>query len=725
MPFRVQVGPPQIAIHQGQTFLVSEPDSSIRFPSDKGLYFLDTRLISAWSIYANGEPWVLLNGGAVTYYSARTFLTNPAITTQQGVIPPRTLGLEISRSISGGMHEDIDLTNHGRQTVQFQLEVSVRCDFADIFEVKSNNIVRRGRIETRWSEDRQVLVNLYTNGAFARSVRISPRRQSSRPLYANGRLSFEIILKPGETWHTCLLYDLMDGERPASAPDLCSADAESSEHAEKMADWLANVTKLTTSNEEFYRLYRQALEDMAALRLPLGDTDHMVFLPAAGLPWFIAPFGRDSLIVSLQNLLIHPGFARGAITVLGALQSHVDDPHRDAEPGKILHEIRYGELAFFKLIPHTPYYGTADATPLYLVTLHAAWRATGDRSLLEANIATAEGCLEWIEKYGDRDGDGFQEYQTRSDVGYENMAWKDSGNCVVYPDGSLVKGPKALCELQGYVYDAWLRMADVFRELGQPERAAALRAKAAALYERFNEAFWDEDFGFYAFCLDGDKKKVLTVASNVGHCLACGIIRPDRAQRVVERMMQPDMWTGWGIRTLSARNPAFNPYDYQTGSVWPHDNGIAALGFKRYGFDAEAAAVAHDISRAASSFQFNQLPELYAGNTKQDGNFPVQYLGANVPQAWAAGATFMLLQSVLGVALDGHSGKLFIDPALPPWLPDVTLTDLVVGRQTFDLRFWREGGETRFEVLKGDADAVIRRPFGEAMDALFGGRESL
>ena len=237
------------------------------------------------------------------------------------------------------------------------------------------------------------------------------------------------------------------------------------------------MLKIHTSNEEFYRLYRQALEDMAALRLPIAGTDHMVFLPAAGLPWFVALFGRDSLIVSLQNLLIYPEFARGTLDILGALQAKEHDHYRDAEPGKILHEMRYGELAHFKLIPHTPYYGTADATPLYLIVLHAAWRATGDLTLLQRHLETAEGCLTWIDKYGDRDGDGFQEYQTRSPAGYENMGWKDSGDAVVYPDGSLVKGPKALCELQGYVYDAWLRMAEVFDALDKPDRAKALRTR--------------------------------------------------------------------------------------------------------------------------------------------------------------------------------------------------------------------------------------------------------
>ena len=448
MAFKVQVGPPQISIHQGQTVLITEQDGQINWPSDKGLYFFDTRIISSWAIYANGEPWELLNGGAVNYYASRIFLTNRSFLTEDGTIPPRTLGLTLSRSISGGMHEDLDITNNAMKPVRFQLEIALRCDFADIFEVKSGQIVRRGRITTEWSEPRQRLRTTYRNGDFSRAVTISPTQPPTKAVYANGRLSFEVALEPGKAWHCCLHYTLADGDRRFAAPTHCIADSHQSQHAETMADWLKNVVKIQTSNEEFYRLFRQALEDMAALRMPIAGTDHMVFLPAAGLPWFVAPFGRDSLIVSLQNTLIYPEFARGALEILGARQATEEDDYRDAEPGKILHEMRYGELAHFKLIPHTPY-GTADATPLYLITLHAAWRATGERELLERHLETAERCLHWIDNYGDRDGDGFQEYQTRSPIGYENMGWKDSGDAVVYPDGSLVKGPKALCELQG------------------------------------------------------------------------------------------------------------------------------------------------------------------------------------------------------------------------------------------------------------------------------------
>jgi len=709
MALEIAVGPSQLALHQGQSLLITDRDGQIPWPSDKGLYFFDTRLISSWSIYANGENWDLLNAGNIAHYAVRIFLTNRAILTEDGDIPPGTLGLVLSRSIGGGIHEDLDLVNYGTKPVRFNLEIAVRSDFADLFEVRSKHIVRRGRIATEWSDDKSELKTIYRNQDFCREVTIRTQRSNSRPVYANGRISFDIDLQPGAVWHGCLLYELGDGKVHFEGPDECIADSTQSKVGQRLEDWQQAVLKIRTSNEEFYRLFRQAVEDMAALRLPIEGTDHLRFVPAAGVPWFVALFGRDSLIASLQSALVYPSFARGALDVLGSLQATERDDYRDAEPGKIMHELRLGELAHFKLVPHTPYYGTADATMLYLIVLHVAWRCTGDAGLLEHHLKTAEACLEWIENYGDRDGDGFQEYATRSPAGYENQSWKDSGDSVVYPDGSLVKGPKALCELQGYAYDAWIRMAEIFDELGEADRARDLRTKAASLFRRFNEVFWDEASGFYAFCLDGEKKKVLTVASNPGHCLWSGIVPIDRAGRVVRRLMEPDMWSGWGIRTLSANHPAYNPYSYQNGSVWPHDNGIIALGFRRYGYAEEAARIARDVSRAASYFMQHQVPELYSGIQRDPTNFPVQYLGANVPQAWAAGSAFDFLQTILGFQPDAPRGRLYIDPALPTWLPDLTLIDLQIGKQNFDLRFWREDDKTRWEVLKGDRSVVVGR----------------
>jgi len=712
MSVEIRVGPAQLAIHQGHSVLLCETDGQIQWPSDKGLYFYDTRMISSWSVYANGEPWDLLNGGATTSYAERIFLANRALVTEAGPINSHTIGLMLSRHIGGGVHEDVDLTNYGASKVRFNFEIAVRCDFADIFEVKSGRFVRRGNIATEWNRGSQRLSTAYQNGTFSRELTVTARNGDAPAGYANGRITFDVELAPAGTWHTCLMYDLLDGKECYPAPESCmDAVGDRSENSKRLAAWRDAVLKVESSNDGFRNLFRQAVDDMFALRLPIlgTDPDQTQLVTAAGLPWFVALFGRDSLIVSLQTWPVYSDFARGTLDALGAAQATERDDYRDAEPGKILHELRLGELANLKLIPHTPYYGTADATPLYLIALHNTWCCTGDLELLRRHLPTAERCLEWIDRYGDRDGDGFQEYATRSAAGLENQSWKDSGDALVYPDGTLVKGPKALCELQGYVYDAWLRMAQIYDVLDDPAHAGTLRTKAAALFTRFNEAFWDEESGFYAFALDGEKKQVLSVASNPGHCLWSGIVPPERAGRVVARLMQSDMWSGWGIRTLSASHAAYNPFSYQKGAVWPHDNGLIAQGFKRYGYSAEAARVAFDVCEAGSFFRLNQLPELYAGLHRDDANFPVQYPGANVPQAWAAGAVFSLLQALLGLQPDAPHEMLYVDPDLPPWLSDLTLRDLHVGTQTFDIRFSRVGEKTQFEVLNGNPAAVASR----------------
>ncbi|MDT7950717.1 MAG: glycogen debranching N-terminal domain-containing protein [Acetobacteraceae bacterium] len=704
MTVEITVGPPQLAIHQGYTVLITEPDGQITWSTDKGLYFFDTRVVSGYAVYANGAAWDLLNSGAPAHFGAKVFLTNKAFPSEGGDVAAHTLSLVLTRIIDGGMHERFEITNHGRNPVDFNLELALRSDFSDIFEVKSGRIVRRGRISTTWSDDRGELTTAYHNGTFSRAVCI--RVQAPSPaIYANGRLSFTLKLSPGETWSGSLLYDLMDGERRYPAPETAELQAESPQ-GRALREWRDCCLKIETSAPGICKLFDQAVEDMAALRLPVEAGDTVQYVPAAGLPWFVALFGRDPLIVSLQTMILNPAFARATLAVLGAWQALETDPYRDAEPGKILHELRRGELAALKLIPHTPYYGTADATPLFLVVLHALWRTTGDRAEIEAHLATAEGCLSWIDDYGDRDGDGFQEYGTRSGDGYENVGWKDSGEAVVDVDGSNVSKPKALCELQGYVYAAWRGMAEIYAALGDDARAARLTEKADALFARFNAVFWNEAEGFYAYCLDGAKKPIWTVASNPGHLLWSGIVPPDRAARVVDRLLQPDMWSGWGIRTLTANNPTFNPYSYQNGSVWPHDNSLIALGFKRYGFGDQANRVAGDIAEAASYFAQRQLPELYSGMRREAASFPVQYLGANVPQAWAAGAVFALLQAMLGIEFDAPNQFLTLDPALPSWLPDITLRGLRMGADTFDIAFQRDETGTHVTVLRGPAGRI-------------------
>jgi glycogen debranching enzyme len=707
MSIELSVGSPVLTINHGSTFMVTDLRGEIAAESEHGVFSDDTRFVSYYALFANGEPWVLLTSAANTHYSARVHLTNPRFKTEDGVVEAGTLALLMTRTIGEGVNEDLYITNYSASPARFNLEIALRSDFADLFEVKAHEFVRRGHIVTDWDEKAGILETRYTNRDFSRSFVYRVIDSASRPSYANGRVTFDIALTPGALWHACSAYVLECEGRVRTPLRGCAQQTDDTDFDKLQREWLGAATRLTSSNEEVYRLYRQSVADMGALRLFDHDVSHDVWVPAAGVPWFVTIFGRDSLIVSLQNMTINPGFARGALRKLAELQATERDDRRDAEPGKIPHEVRYGELAHFHHIPHTPYYGTADATPLYLIALHEAWKWLGDAALLREYRDVALGCLDWIDRYGDLDGDGFQEYQTRSPVGYENLGWKDAADAVVYPDGRQVTAPKALCELQGYVFDAWLRMAEAFDALGDTNRARELREKAARLRTRFEDRFWCDELGFYAFALDPQKEAVKTIASNAGHLLWSGLVAPARAAQVVRRLLEPDMWSGWGIRTLSSRNPAYNPFAYQRGSVWPHDNGIIALGFKRYGFAAEAGRIARDISEAASRFASHRLPELYAGIERRPGGFPVQYLGANVPQAWAAGSAFHFLQALLGLRADAPHGRLYVDPSLPLWLPDVTLRGLAVGRSRVDLRFWREDERTRWDVLDRQGDIEI------------------
>ena len=705
MPVEITVGPPVITINQGNTFMVTDQRGEIDPEGEQGIFAGDTRFVSFYQLYINGVRWQLLSSSPVSYYAARLYFTNPPVNTEDGDIPRRVLGLRVTRTVGDGIHEDLDITNYAMHPVRFVLETGLRSDFADLFEVKSQEFVRRGRVTTQWDEARGELVNAYTNQDFNRRLIYKVFHPSSTPHYSNGRMTFEVALQPGESWHTCVFFTLVEGDHVREPLYTCDTDQGAGTKLNDLQnEWRGLATRLTSANEDVYRAYTQSVEDMGALRMYDLDFAPDVWLPAAGVPWFVSLFGRDSLIVSLQNMMVHAPLALGALKKLAQYQAEAIDDRRDAQPGKILHELRLGELAHFKKVPHTPYYGTADATILYLITLHEAWKWLGDPAILREHRQVALNCLDWIDHYGDLDGDGFQEYKTLASagygIGYENVGWKDSDNAVVYPDGSQVKQPKALCELQGYVFDAKLRMAEAFDALGEIDRAADLREQALELQRRFDDAFWMEDEGFIAYGLDPEKRPIKTIASNVGHCLWSGIVRPDRAARIVRRFLEEDMWSGWGIRTLSSKNPAYNPFDYQLGSVWPHDNGIIAMGFKRYGFHEEASRVARDIFEATSYFQSHRLPELYAGLARQAGTFPVQYLGANIPQAWAAGSVFHLLQAILGLQADAPEGRLYVAPTLPQWLPDIELNGIQVGGSVLRLRFWREGSDSRWEVLE-------------------------
>jgi glycogen debranching enzyme len=705
MPVAITVGPPVITINQGNTFMVTDLRGEIRPYAEHGVFAQDTRFVSAYQLTISQSPWMLLSSSAITYYSAGFEFVNPTLQTEDGELPERTVGLSVTREISQAIEESFTIVNYGRRPARFFLELLLRSDFADVFEARAKKIVRRGRAITRWDQARRRLITSYQHGDFQRSCRLEVTHSESRPLYANGRLYYEIALDPGQRWHARNSIHLITAGSPDAAK---RPPAEQRHEADALqAGWQKVATSLTSSNEDVYRAYRESIEDMGALRLEDDDDSPYTWIPAAGIPWYATIFGRDSLIVAFQSMAVNSGLGVGTLHKLAQLQATAVDDWRDAQPGKIPHEIRFGELAHFNKVPHTPYYGTADATPLYLIVLHETWRWTGERALIERHRDTAERCLEWIDRYGDLDGDGFQEYLRRSPQGLENQGWKDSGEAVAHADGTKAAPPIALCELQGYVYDAKQRMAEVFDALGESERAAVLRQQAQDLQRRFEAAFWLEDEGTYCFGLDARKQPIRTVVSNAGQCLWSGIAGAERGARVVNRLTQADMSCGWGIRTLSALHPSYNPHSYHSGSVWPHDNGIMAAGFKRYGFAEHAGRLARDIWEAVSYFDSYRLPELYAGLPRASSSFPVQYLGANIPQAWAAGTIFHLLRTLLGLRADAPQGRLYVAPTLPRWLPDVTLSGLRCGGARLSLRFWREGDGSRWEVIGQDGEMEV------------------
>src|SRR5579884_629747 len=726
MTIEIKVGPPVITISQGRTFMVTDQRGFINTDSDEGVYAIDTRFISFYHIYINRVPWNVINSSQLAFYASRFHLTNPKVNTEGGEIAKDSLGLTLNRTVSEGIHEEFEIVNYSGKKVQFVLEIAMRSDFADIFEVKSNDIVQRGKQQTEWHEKQMLLSTKYDHKDFHRAALYQITHTSSPVGYANGRIFFEIELDQNEKWEMCGDLILEHGQhvkRPS--PSSCTFGQQGSRSSgatpapqedpksdfdARQARWQKRVTNIATPNNDLYRTYRQAIDDMGALRIYDMDVSDEAWVPAAGVPWFVTLFGRDSLTVSYQNMAVSPGFARGALTRLSEYQAKERDDWRDAQPGKILHEIRFGELAFFHKIPFTPYYGTADATILYLIVLSEAYRWTGDINLLKEYRQVADGCLNWIDHYGDLDGDGFQEYKTYSSLGYENVGWKDAGNAVVYADGSQVKQPKGLCELQGYTYDAKTRMAEAFRALGDEKRAQQLEQQAQELKEKFNKDFWMEDEGCFCFGLDPHKKQITSVASNAGQVLWGGIADHDKAVRTAKRLLQKDMWSGWGIRTLSSKNPAYNPYLYQLGSVWPQDNGIIADGFKRYGLADEANFVMRGIFDAINRFDSYRPPEVFAGvHRRGDDDFPVLYpAGANIPQAWATGSVFHMIRTMLGLRADAPNKKLYVKPTLPDWLPSIELQHMQVGPCALTIRFWREGNDSRWEVREISTDKNIK-----------------
>lgn len=699
MPSRIQLGPPRLTLAEGSSLFVTSPAGEISAGEEQGFFVRDTRLLSSYRIRIGGARWLLVSSAPVTHYAARLHFVNPRLEIAGEHIRRNTFALRVALTLRGGIHQDFDITNYGSQAVTFTLSIEADCDARDLFEVRGLELARKRTVRTVVDPGRPApcVRWLYEREGFRRGLVLRVARADSRPEVSRDGVRFVITLRPQQTWHACLLLLPLIGTQCIEAPGACDlVEIEDIERGRRL--WYHSVAECAAANDDVAHAYRQAVEDITVLRLCGADAPAQDCVVAAGIPWFTTLFGRDSLIICLQTLPITKQFAPAVLRALSALQATGSDDWRDAQPGKIPHEIRYGELAHFNEIPHTPYYGTADATCLFLIALHETYRWTGDRQLVEALLPSAERALEWIDRYGDADGDGFQDYSRRSPRGIRHQGWKDSGDAVVHEDGRDVASPVALVELQGYVYDARRRMAELYDEFGAPAKASALREAARTLRARFAEAFWWPEERTFYFALDGAKQPVRSVVSNAGHPLWSGIALPEHAAGVAARLMAPDMFSGWGIRTLSSHHPAFNPFGYQVGAVWPHDNSLVALGLKRYGRVEDALRVAAGIFEAAACFQAHQLPELFAGLTRQSRSFPVQYLEANIPQGWAAGSVFALLRMILGLRADAPRNRLLIHPTLPEWLPRLKLLGMTLGQARFDLEAFHDGDRTHHRV---------------------------
>jgi glycogen debranching enzyme len=730
----VQVGPSVVTIHSDDQVVVCEPDSKMSSTEEQGFFARDTRMISGYRLKLGRVAPVLLNSSEIEHYSSRFEFTNPRLDTVSGPIEAESIRLRVDRTVGGGVHEDYDVTNYSGFPVSVELEVSFESDFADLFDVKSARRVRRGSLQSTWDEKAAALRTAYRNGSFRRAIEIRAANSDSPTEFANGGVSWRITLDPGGSWHTCLLWtvDLGDADELHGPDRSCHAvlGRETTEDGTRRR-WAQATTSFSTSDPIVTAVIHQAVEDLSSLRIHIhddvarswtdndgeghGDVDGGLdsWVPAAGIPWFVSLFGRDSLIVSLQTPCLSSRFALGALRALGRLQADSYDDERDMQPGKIEHEVRHGELASLHLIPHTPYYGTHEATTLYVWAAAKTWWWHADRAELDAARPHVERALAWIDRDGDIDGDGLQEYRTRARTGgYYNQGWKDAGDAIVDDQGELAPLPIALCEHQGYVVAAKRAWAEVLERVYEDtEEAGRLRTDADRLAEMIEERFWWEEEGTYYLGLDGAKRPLRSVASNPGHLLWCGVVDPDRARRTAERLLADDMWSGWGIRTLSSQHPSYNPFSYQLGSVWPHDNVIAAAGFRRYGLDDQAAGVIRAVFDAAARFRSARIPELFAGLQREPGGFPTQYLGANVPQAWAAGAVIHAVDVLLGLDADAPGGRLTLRPALPEWLDEVGLTSLGVGPGSVDLIATRQPhGSHSLEVGRAGGLEVTLAP---------------
>ncbi len=695
-----------LSVKEGDTFLYSDLEGNLDHGGDfgLGLYARDTRFLSLFRMTINGRDPVLLSSSSERGYMSHVDLTNPDLFREgEVVVPQQTLNIRRIRAINGRLFERVRVKNYNPSPVEIDLEFRFAADFADIFEVRG--MAREVPEQPRPPAIDRGTVEFVCQGRdrVRRSTRVSFAARPDR-IEVDGVTAvalFRLHLGPYQTKLVGLTVEPVEEDGPVAAVDF--------DHAihvlrRSYEEWERGSTRIATDNELYNQLLDRSLRDLRALWTETADGGVL----AAGIPWYVTVFGRDSLITAHQLLMVNTRSAREALQLLADKQGTEVDDWRDEQPGKILHEIRRGELARAGVVPHTPYFGSVDATPWFLIVYAQHFRWTGDVAFAEKLLPAAEAALSWIDRYGDLDGDGFVEYLCRSPRGLRNQGWKDSHDAIVHDDGRPAEPPMALAEVQAYVYLAKQRMADVYRALGREEEATRLELEGLRLRARFNEVFWMEDERYFAAALDGEKQPVRTVMSNPGHGLYCGIVDDDKADALARRLLSPDMFSGWGIRTMSKGAAAYNPMSYHNGSVWPHDNALIAAGMKRYGLARATNRVATALFDAAITADYLRLPELFCGFTRRTPNRPVSYPIACSPQAWAAGSPYLMLQAMLGISARAHRNLLRVNqPHLPTWLNTVEVRNLLVGESRISLLFRREGEITSFSLLDREGDVRV------------------
>ena len=694
-----------LVIKNGNLFFLSEPDGTVPLSPGHGfgLYYHDCRFLNGYELKISGRKPEVLVRNADRGFMATLGLSNPDL----DGLPKHSVEIRWERVVSAedlALVDTLLLQNLTSDRISFSLEFQFQAAFEDIFVIRG---LFQGRHGTRhppvWENS---ALSFRYDGADEiereTAIHFSPLPEGMLPKGANYRV--ELAPRESQQLRVSLAVSACEQQKRAAHRP---AEIKLKESRELRQGWPEQNTQIQTNSLVLSRVMDRSLNDLRMLRCTL-DEGASYF--AAGVPWFVALFGRDSIITALQTLAYDLGIAEHTIRLLAKYQGKELNPWREEEPGKILHELRVGEMAHLGEIPHTPYYGTVDATPLWLVLVgkHATW--SGETRLFDELRPQIEAALNWIEQYGNTDGDGYVKYACKIEKGLANQGWKDSGDGIVNADGSLAESPIALVEVQGYVYQAKMEMAALFRRVGEEQRASALEEQAERLRAHFDRDFWVDD-GYYALALQQHNRQAAVLSSNTGQALWSGIAQSERAGKIAECLLSDEMFNGWGVRTLTSAALRYNPLGYHLGTVWPHDNSLIAAGFKRYGLDHEALKIMSGLIEATVHFQSYRLPELFGGFAQQDYGIPVSYPVACQPQAWSAGAVPYLLTTTLGLEGDGFESKLrVVRPMLPENVNQVEVHGLRVGQGSVDLRFTRSGDHVAAKVqqLKGKMEVILQ-----------------